>query len=74
MGQVEEKKEPMVEDANDNNSNLDNPVTSIKTEVCVYIYMYVLYVCVYVWGGGVGVCEGYKILSIDFSKLLNLQT
>ena len=51
MGQVEEKKEPMVEDANDNNSNLDNPVTSIKTEVCVYICMYVLCVCIC---GGVG--------------------
>ena len=45
MGQVEEKREPMVEDANDNNSNPDNvnPVTSIKTEVCVHAY-----VCVYV--------------------------
>ena len=47
MGQVEEKKEPMLEDANDNNLNLDNPVTSIKTEVCVYVSVH-MYVCVYV--------------------------
>ena len=40
MGQVEEKKEPMVEDSNEN-SNLDNPVTNLKPEVHIYLYMYI---------------------------------
>lgn len=36
VGQVEEKKELMVEDTNEN-SNLNNPVTNIKAEVCICI-------------------------------------
>ena len=35
MGQVEEKREPMSEDMNENsNSNSENPIT-IKAEVCI---------------------------------------